>query len=165
MNRIIAQRLLRLYPKAWRDRFGGELLDMLECTPTTISTLIDVAQGAAAEWLFNPSGLRGEEMQAYPANVISLARKPSALIPLAMSLCAISIVGITFALGGAAHPEPRDEGTLARIFQLLLIGQAPFMLFFAGKWMVRDWKVALGVFAIQLIGICAAVTPVALMGW
>jgi hypothetical protein len=40
-------RLVRLYPKAWRDRYEGEFLALLEERPPTIGDVLDTIRGAA----------------------------------------------------------------------------------------------------------------------
>ena len=132
--------------------------------PATLPTLVDVARGATLEWLFNPLGLGVEAMQTDPTNVFSLVRKPTGFIPLAMSLSAIGLVVVALAFVPPT-PQPHDEDAFAHLFQLLMVGQLPFLLFFAGKWLFRDWKAALSVLALQIAGICAAVLPVFLMDW
>ena len=99
-------------------------------------------------------------MQTYPASVMSLARKPSAFLPIAMSLCALAVIGIV-ALNGIQR-EP-DEGAAAHIWQMLMAGQLPILTFFAFKWLARDRKAALSVLALQLIGFGAALLPVWLL--
>lgn len=44
----LAQRLLRLYPRAWRERYGGELAALLDEMTVTPRHLLDLAAGAAA---------------------------------------------------------------------------------------------------------------------
>jgi hypothetical protein len=44
------ERLLRLYPRAWRERYGDEFLALLQNTPVGLRVLIDVAKAAALEW-------------------------------------------------------------------------------------------------------------------
>lgn len=39
-------RLLRLYPAAWRDRYGDELTDLLAENPPSVGDMIDLARGA-----------------------------------------------------------------------------------------------------------------------
>lgn len=101
-------------------------------------------------------------METYPGRMMSLVRKPSAFIPFAMSFCAIAMIAGALALGLAKSEA--DESALAHIFRLLLIGQLPILLFFAGKWLALDWKPALGILALQLTAICAAVALVAILG-
>ena len=43
--------LLRLYPAAWRERYGPELQDLLRERPPTTRDQIDLARGALDAWL------------------------------------------------------------------------------------------------------------------
>jgi hypothetical protein len=88
----------------------------------------------------------------------SVLKKPSAFLPLAMSLVALATVLIHIALFGAAR-EP-DEGAAAHIFQLLMIVQVPIGLFFAIKWLPRFPRPALMVLALQAVAGLAALAPV-----
>ena len=87
-----------------------------------------------------------------------MLRKPSAFLPMAMSLAALASVLIHIALFGAAR-EP-DEGTAAHIFQLLLLVQLPIVAFFAIKWLPRFPRPALLVPALQAAAGLAALAPV-----
>jgi hypothetical protein len=40
------RRLLLLYPKSWRERYGDEFLEVLEARPPGIAGVIDVVRGA-----------------------------------------------------------------------------------------------------------------------
>ena len=42
--------LLRLYPRAWRERYGAELHDLVDETGLTPAAAVDVTRGAAGEW-------------------------------------------------------------------------------------------------------------------
>jgi hypothetical protein len=53
-----------------------------------------------------------------------------------------------------------DEGTAAHLFQILMAGQLPIILFFAGKWLPRHPKQALEVLALQAAAALAAMAPV-----
>ena len=44
-------RLLRLYPAAWRERYGAELQDLLIERPPTTRDQVDLARGALDAWL------------------------------------------------------------------------------------------------------------------
>ncbi len=44
-------RLLRLYPAAWRERYGAELRDLLTERPPTRRDQVDLARGALDAWL------------------------------------------------------------------------------------------------------------------
>src|SRR2546421_4722926 len=58
----------------------------------------------------------------------SALKRPSALIPLAMSLAALAVVLGHIAVSGIAR-EP-DEGAAAHIWQLLMAGQLPVVAFY-----------------------------------
>lgn len=47
----IAQRLVRLYPRAWRARYGQEMLALLEQGSASWKDVIDLTRGAASEWI------------------------------------------------------------------------------------------------------------------
>ena len=88
--------------------------------------------------------------------------QPSALIPLAMSVAALAlVVGLVATVGIA--PDP-DEGTAAHLWQLLMIGQIPFIAFYAITWLPRRPRQALGVLALQAAAAFAAAAPVFLLG-
>ena len=91
----------------------------------------------------------------------SLLQKPSAFLPLALSLCALAMVLVATQLFGAGH-EP-DEGTPAHLFQLLMVTQAPIILFFAVKWLPQDARQASRILALQVVAALAALAPVYFM--
>jgi len=91
----------------------------------------------------------------------SALKRPSALIPLAMSLAALAVVLGHIAVSGTAR-EP-DEGAAAHIWQLLMAGQIPFIAFFAITWLPRDRGPALLVLGLQLAAGLAAAAPVFLL--
>lgn len=91
----------------------------------------------------------------------SLFRSPSALIPLTMSAVALATVLIhVMATGGA---PATDEGKAAHVFQLMLAGQAPFVAFFAMKWLPRLPSEAMYVMATQAAAALVALAPVVLL--
>jgi hypothetical protein len=45
--------LIRLYPPAWRRRYGRELAELIATQPASFSTAVDLVSGAADAWL-NP---------------------------------------------------------------------------------------------------------------
>jgi len=91
----------------------------------------------------------------------SLLKQPSAFLPLALSLCALTLVLVATQIFGAGH-EP-DEGTPAHLFQLLMVIQAPIVLFFAVKWLPQDTRQASRVLALQVVAALAALAPVYIM--
>ncbi len=90
-----------------------------------------------------------------------MLRKPSAWIPVAMSVVALAVVIGHVALFGAAREA--DEGTAAHVFQLLMVGQVPIIAFFAIKWMAKDSRQGLRVLALQVAAAVAALSPVYLL--
>jgi hypothetical protein len=78
-----------------------------------------------------------------------------------MSLVALGIVIGHIALFGIAREA--DEGVAAHIWQLLMAGQIPVLVFFAIKWVPRTPKQALCVLALQLVAALLSMTPVYLL--
>ena len=60
-------------------------------------------------------------------------RQPIVFFPLMMSLVALGMVLIHFAIFGIV--DETDEGTAAHIFQLLIVAQVPFIAFLAFRWL------------------------------
>jgi hypothetical protein len=101
-------------------------------------------------------------MNQCPVSVLSLLAKPSAYIPIAMSLTAL-----TWCLGGiAAHGVLRepDEGLAAHSWQLLMAGQVPIIGYFVIKWLPRVLRQTLYVLALQIGAALAAMAPVYFLG-
>jgi DNA-binding CsgD family transcriptional regulator len=91
----------------------------------------------------------------------AILKKPSAFLPLAMSFGALATVLIYVAIFG---PAPQaDEGTAAHIWQILMAGQIPIILFFALKWLPRTPKEALLVLVLQGSAALMALAPVFLL--
>ena len=85
----------------------------------------------------------------------SMLKRPSAVLPVVMSIAALALVIGHAMMFGIVHAA--DEGTPAHIFQLLMVAQLPFIAFFAAKWFPRAPREALTVLLLQL---GAAVTAV-----
>jgi hypothetical protein len=93
----------------------------------------------------------------------ALLRRPSALIPVAMSVAALAIVIGYAAMFGTARQA--DEETAAHLWQLLMAGQVPVMAFFAIKWLPTEPRQALLVLALQVGAALAAMFPVWWFQW
>lgn len=93
----------------------------------------------------------------------AMMRRPSAYLPVAMSLAALamvlSAVAVGLARGGHIVRDP-DEGSIAHLFQLLMTVQWPIMLFFAVKWLRRAPRPTLGVLGLQAAAWLAGCAPV-----
>ena len=90
--------------------------------------------------------------------MLTLLKHPTALLPILMSTAALVLVLTHIAIFGAVREA--DEGAAAHIWQLLMAGQLPAILFFAVKWLPRSLGSALAVLALQVVAILAACAPV-----
>ncbi|HEX5471757.1 MAG TPA: hypothetical protein VFW73_07705 [Lacipirellulaceae bacterium] len=95
-------------------------------------------------------------------NFVKLIKRPSALLPIGMSLAVLAMVFGTIAVYGVVR-EP-DEGTVAHLFQLLMAAQVPIVIFFAIKWLPRFPKQAVYVLLLQVVVYLAALAPVFVLG-
>jgi hypothetical protein len=76
-----------------------------------------------------------------------------------MSLAALAVVLVDVAMHGATREH--DEGAAAHVFQLLAVGQAPLVFFFAIKWLPRAPRASLSVLALQAMAVMTALASVA----
>ena len=82
-----------------------------------------------------------------------------AAVPIVMSVLAILLLAFAFATGwGQGHG---DEGAAARLWQLLIAGQAPFVLGFLATADWDRWQRVAGPFALQVGALAVALFPVA----
>jgi hypothetical protein len=95
-------------------------------------------------------------------NIVAV-KQPSAIIPIVMSAAAIATVLVHLLIFGAA-PQA-DEGTSAHLWQLLMAGQAPVIIFYSVKWLPQTPRTALAVVALQIGAALAAAGPVYWLGW
>ena len=91
-----------------------------------------------------------------------LMKRPSAFLPVAMSIAALATVAVHVALYGAAREA--DEGAAAHLWQLLVGGQLPIVAFFALTWLPRAPRPSLLVLALQALAGLVALAPVFLLG-
>jgi hypothetical protein len=155
MNPALARLLTRLYPRPWRERYGAEFEALLLDGHGGLGTAANVAWSAVCERI---SPTQGGKMNRDPLSFGGVTRKPSAFLPLAMSLAALAVVLGHIAIYGAVREA--DEGAAAHIWQLLMAGQLPVVAFFAIKWLPRSPKAALGVLGLQAGAVLASMAPV-----
>jgi hypothetical protein len=99
--------------------------------------------------------LEKSNLSKRPMTVGTMMRQPSGFLPVAMScIAAAMVVGHVAAFGVASAA---DEGTAAHVFQLLLIGEIPLVLYFAIRWLPAFPRQGLAVLAVQ--GGAALVPP------
>ena len=77
---------------------------------------------------------------------VSLIKQPSALLPLAMSLAALTLVLGHAAVFGVVHEA--DEGAAAHIWQILMAAQIPILAYFMFKWLPKRPRQSLHVLAL-----------------
>lgn len=153
--------LTRIYPPWWRSRYGDEMDDLLS-QGFGWRDVLDVAKSALTERLYYSQRPGDETMQTYPGNIAVLVRKPSAIAPIIMSLCALAVVVIAITVSGTKR-QP-DEGAAAHLWQFLMAGQLPILAWFAFQWLKRDLKAGFFVLALQIGAFVAALLPVWLLG-
>lgn len=90
-----------------------------------------------------------------------LLRRPSAYVPIVMSIAALALVLLAVMFLDAAHQT--DEGFAAHLWQLLVAGQLPVIVFCAAKWLPRSTRPALCVLAAQAFALLIAIAPVYLL--
>ena len=91
-------------------------------------------------------------------SALSWMAKPSAFVPVAMSLAAFGLVIADLALFGIQR-QP-DEGAAAHVWQLLMAGQIPIILFFVLKWLPRSPGPAVLTLGLQIATAILALAPV-----
>jgi hypothetical protein len=98
-------------------------------------------------------------MSRDPNSFSAVVRHPSALIPIMMSLAALALVVWPIPFNGVPVREA-DEGTIAHLWQILMVGQLPVLAFFAIKWLPRAPRQALAVLGLQAGAVLASMAPV-----
>ncbi len=105
----------------------------------------------------------GVIMNHFPNSVLSLSTKPSAFVPMAMSVTALAVLlGSIAASSGVVRDT--DEGAVAHIWQLLMVGQLPILAYFLIRWLPRVPRQTLYVLALQIGAALAAMAPVYFLG-
>ena len=165
MHAWLARLLMRLYPRAWRERYGAEFETFLHSGRSDLRTLANIVCSALSERVFPTLG---GAMDPHGRSFGAIIKQPTAFLPLAMSLGALATVCIAvvdgFARGAHGIVREPDEGTAAHIWQLLMAGQLPVLLFFAIKWLPRAPRQTLYVLALQAGAVLAALAPVYFLG-
>lgn len=159
MNSRLSHLLVLLYPRPWRDRYGAEFDEFLQTGSGDYRVSLNVLFAAAAERIFPTIG---GKMNQSVRSFGTMTKLPSAFVPVAMSFIALLVMLIGPALFGDLHSK--DEGPTAHIWQILMAGQIPVVVFFAIKWLRRAPRPTLKVLALQAGGILANVAAVFLLG-
>jgi len=163
MKQHIARLVTRIYPRAWRERYEEEFTNFLEEETSELRTIMNVVRAAMWERIVPTVGGHMEQ-NAYSFG--SMLRKPTAFLPLAMSLgglVTVAIAGIVAAQHGGHLGGEKDEGSAAHMWQLLMTVQIPIVLWFAAKWLRRAPRASFGVLALQAGAWVASLAPVYLL--
>ena len=91
----------------------------------------------------------------------TLLKKPSAWLPVAMSVVALALVAGELALYGIERGG--DEGAVAHTWQLLMAGQVPLIAYFAINWLRQAPRQAALIVILQVAAGMAALAPVWLL--
>jgi hypothetical protein len=79
-----------------------------------------------------------------------------------MSGAALLVVLTHIAIVGVARES--DEGAAAHIWQILVTGQLPIVVFLAIRWLRTDLRGTLVVLGLQTAAIVVAISPVLILG-
>ncbi len=133
--------ILRLYPSAWRQRYGDELSDLLDEMPATPATTVDLLRGAATLHMRGlvdrvAPRLASAGGPPTPSHPLQRHATASALVAALLAAPTIIFVALSFlayqlALPGmSAWLQPFMDGLsrAPRIVDLFLVG-APFVAF------------------------------------
>ena len=93
---------------------------------------------------------------------LSLLRRPSAFLPVAMSLVALVVVLANVALFGT-HRQA-DEGAAAHVFQFLVAVQVPIALYHAVRSLPKLPAQGVRILLLQVATLLLACAPVAALG-
>ena len=162
MNRAVAYLLTRLYPRAWRERYGQEFEALLQDGRGHLGTMANVLWSALGEHIL-PT--RGGNVDQQINSLGAIIKRPSAFLPLAMSLTALTLLLGAMARYWVAHGtyvvvREADEGAVAHLWQILMAGQMPIIAFFAVKWLPRAPRQTLSVLALHVGAALASMAPV-----
>jgi hypothetical protein len=92
----------------------------------------------------------------------TLLRRPSAFLPLGMSLAALGLV-VWFVASFGVVRGAHDEGVAARVFQILMVAQIPIVGYFALTWLPRTPRPAAAILALQLAAGLVSIASVVLL--
>jgi hypothetical protein len=91
--------------------------------------------------------------------MFGILKRPSAWIPIVLSLAVIAAWLISIAASDIPHREA-DEGTAAHLFQIWLVLEVLMIGYFGIKWLPQKPKQAVMVLTIQIVAALAACAPV-----
>jgi hypothetical protein len=167
MNARLARALVRLYPRAWQERYGEEFEAMLidgDRHRSGIHGAADVVWSAVCEHIRPTTVLHARSTSGGVMDQVSysfgrVSRQPIAALSLSIALTALVVVLGAVALNGGRVHET-DEGVAAHLWQILMAAQVPAVLVFAIKWLPRAPRPSLQFLALQAGAILANLAAV-----
>jgi hypothetical protein len=153
-------RLLRLYPRAWRGRYGAELASILEARPATFMDRVDLIRGAVDAHLHPELVARnGEARQARdPASGSVLS---GLLIVLGSALWLVGVTTIAIQPLGFGDRESDALGPFVAIAGLLYAGAILRLVWSGG---IRG-RIGSGVIAAFAVTVLPMVWPISVFGF
>jgi hypothetical protein len=166
----VAGVLVRLYPRAWRDRYGDELLDLLAAAPVTSPMLLDLARGALDARLHLHQLLKGPARMTTRMRSVAITTFAAWLLfCFAASGVAKSTEDLAFTDAGHAHPVVAATRLVAGIafglsLTAVVVGGLPLLAAVARQaWRRRD-RSALGLLAVPPAAAITVLAPTVLLG-
>jgi hypothetical protein len=140
--------LLRLYPRAWRARYGDELLALIEDQPWSIGAALDLFLGAVEERVRQLTGWRPQEITR-----LALSGLADVLV-----LEAVALVLALIAVIAAPHLSPILVTAMSRPGLAFFFAWMPLLV--AIRWMLPGFMARVGLAASSTV-----VRPPELVGW
>ena len=120
LARATARAILRAYPRAWRDRYGAEVRDLIDDADAGIGDVADLAAGAARQHIIGGAPMRFEPARRHP-----LAFAVAAFAVMAPTLILVTLSLLGHELGLTAVAEAVDPiivtVTTPRLVDLALV--------------------------------------------
>ena len=116
MSRLVGW-LVRLYPRAWRDRYEEEFVAMLEQGRSSIRDLFDVALGVVDAWL--------RPQVIYEGRLVMVARMRGAVLAVLWAWASLVVAGVGFRKLTEYHGfvrVARDDVLVGVAFDVVVVG-------------------------------------------
>lgn len=161
MRRGVVRLLMRVYPRVWRKRYEAEFTALLEAEDGGAGMVVDVMWSGLKERMRATGGTMETKADSFG----TMMKHPSAFLPVAMSVVALTMLLVDLAIYGISHEAAKtDEGAVAHLWQILMAGQLPIILFFAVRWMPKAPRQSWLVLGLQAGAVLASMAPVFLLG-
>jgi hypothetical protein len=163
---VTSRRLLSLYPRAWRDRYGEEFLALVGEGPLSTGERVDVVRGAIDAWL--SAEIRGGPATERVAtnggrtmrlkSLMACERRTTPVTTFDSAVGALVMVGMSLLLLAARRLGWPDGGkALAGLaFPVAMTLSMPFWLMKGVPWKARAVIVGGTLAVLSIIGIVSA---------